>query len=118
MTSSVANISDSSVDHARPGILISGGTVVFKAPIKAELTVRLYVDDQRLFDGTSTRDNDLTVRWKLNPPIIFKHRSCLRVTLTGDNNFPGRRKFRAEASASFYDCQRQISSYTEEFKGQ
>jgi len=111
MTSTVANISDTSV----PEIQISGGSAVFKARIKGEIIVRLYVDDRNLFEGPSRR-NDLTVRWQLNPPIILKRGSRLTIKLTEHNPYQSRRRVRAEASASFNDIRRPILSCPREFK--
>jgi hypothetical protein len=46
----------------------AGGSAVFKERTKVSLIVKLYVDDRKLFEKR-TRDNDLIVRWELNPPM-------------------------------------------------
>ena len=46
----------------------AGGSAVFKERTKGSLIVKLYVDSRKLFEKR-TRNNDLTVRWELNPPM-------------------------------------------------
>ena len=72
---------------ARPGIQISGknqliftlyrvgdnkyhvgGSVVLKEPPKGYLTVKVYIDNRKLFKKRIS-PTDLTVQWELNPPM-------------------------------------------------
>ena len=59
-----------------------------------------------------------TLLFKFEPGSILKPRSRLAIKLTERKSYHATREVRAEASASFDDCQRLIASYPGELKGQ
>ncbi|KIM72858.1 hypothetical protein PILCRDRAFT_15737 [Piloderma croceum F 1598] len=68
-------------DVSTPDNADHGGSAVFKERPKGSLIVKIYVDGRKLFKKC-TRDNDLTVQWELNSPIILKDGSRLAIKLT------------------------------------
>ena len=107
--------------------IVPGGTIVLKEQRKGSLTIKFFVDDKQIFKKNLSNDT-LTLKWELNSPLwgsrliskdalidlepgsILKSGSRLVIQLGERKSYRVTRKVRAEASASFDDCQRLLSS--------
>ena len=114
--------------------IVPGGTIVLKERSKGSLTIKFFVDDKQICKK-HLNDDTLTLKWELNSPLwgsrliskdalidlepgsILKSGSRLVIQLGERKSYRVTRKVRAEASASFDDCQRLLSSSPVQLKG-